>query len=71
MVLKDEVTPLSTLFPPAVREVIQRNYERFEWARSWVDLVGAEKALMDWGDEKTLWLLVPSQDIGRAMGSAP
>jgi hypothetical protein len=44
LVLKDEVTPLSTLFPPAVREVIQRNYERFEWARSWVDLVGAEKA---------------------------
>jgi hypothetical protein len=69
--LKDEVSPPSTLFPTAVREVIQRNYNRFEWARSWVDLAGAEKTLTEWGDAKTLWLLVPSQDVGRAMGSAP
>ncbi len=69
--MKDEVSPPPTLFPTAIREIIQRNYNRFEWACSWVDLAGAEKALTEWGDAKTLWLLVPSQDVGRAMGSAP
>ncbi len=58
------------LFPPTVRETIRRNFERFAWVKSWVDLKAAEKALGDFDDE-FLRRSVPSQDVGRAMGSAP
>jgi len=58
------------LFPPTARETIRRNFERWAWAKNWVDLTEAEKTLRDLDDE-FLWRIVPSQDIGRALGSAP
>lgn len=65
----DSRQTVSVFFPPAIRETIRRNFERFAWAKM-VDLKAAEKALGDLEDE-FLWRSVPSQDVGRAMGSGP
>jgi len=57
------------LYTPEVVHRIRTNYVRYDWAKDWVDWERAENfAAMD---DEVLWTLPPSQDVGRAKGSAP